>query len=343
METGTILIVEDNQLLRDGLRDILAIEGYQVATAGNGREGLQEMDLQLPDLILSDIAMPVMDGFEFFDAVRKRSDWITIPFVFLTARGEKEDIIAGKNLGVEDYLIKPLTRDELLTAVRARLQRAQQLQVAQLQQAYKASLTVLANAIDVRDPYTRGHVERVNAYSQVIATQLGWDETRLDALRFGAILHDIGKIFIEEHTLFKSEPLSDAEWAEIREHPVAGARMIEHVPYLKPAIPIVRHHHERWDGGGYPDGLAGEAIPLSARILSVADSFDAITIDRPYRRARSLGQAYEEILSCSGNQFDPGVVQAFQAAWEAGEIVSIWENWYSKSNNQYQSSQGVAE
>ena len=142
MSKGIILIVEDNQILQDGLRDILDMEGYTVLTAGDGLGAIKLMDQILPDLILSDIAMPVMDGYVFFDAVRSRPDWVTIPFVFLTARGEREDVLNGKKLGVEDYLVKPLSREELITAVRARLARSQQLQVAQLQQAYEASLTV---------------------------------------------------------------------------------------------------------------------------------------------------------------------------------------------------------
>lgn len=151
----TLLIVEDNHTLREGLRDMLAFEGFNVLTAGNGEEALEQMSTISPDMIISDIAMPVMDGYTFFQNVRSRPDWLTIPFVFLTARGDREDVLAGKNLGAEDYLVKPLTRDELLSAVRARLARSHELRMAQLQQAYEASLTLLANAIDLRDPYTR--------------------------------------------------------------------------------------------------------------------------------------------------------------------------------------------
>jgi putative two-component system response regulator len=327
----TLLIVEDNLTLREGLRDILSLEGFNVLTASNGQEALEQMIMAPPDMIISDIAMPVMDGFSFFQNVRARSDWLTIPFVFLTARNDREHILTGKNLGAEDYLVKPLTRDELVAAVRSRLARSQELRTIQLQQAYEASLTMLANAIDLRDPYTRGHVERVTAYSHALAVNLGWHGEQLEGLRFGAILHDIGKIFIHEAMLFTSRPLTQEDWFEIKRHPVTGAEMIKDMPFLARAVPIVRHHHERWDGQGYPDGLQSENIPLAARIVAVADSFDAITIDRPYRRARSPQEAYLEIIGLAGIQFDPLVVKAFQRAWAEGTIQSIWQSWQNGS------------
>lgn len=323
----TILVVEDNTLLREGLRDILLFEGYQVLCAGHGAEALEVMSTLRPNIIISDIAMPNMDGFTFFEAVRARPEWVAIPIIFLTARGEKEDILKGKNLGAEDYLVKPLSRDELLTAVRARLLRTREIEVAQLQRAYEASLTLLANAIDVRDVYTRGHVERVTAYCQAIAASLGWSGRRMEQLRFGAILHDIGKIFIGEEILFKPGPLTSSEWDQIREHPITGARMLERVPFLVPIMPTVRNHHERWDGGGYPDGLMSEDIPLEARIVAIADSFDAMTIDRPYRAAFEHEAAYQEILNGSGLAYDPTVVAAFQKAWDSGQVKEIWDGW----------------
>lgn len=322
----TILIVEDNQILREGLRDILSYEGFTILTAVHGQDALDQMATITPDLILSDISMPEMDGISFFKSVRAHSDWVTIPFVFLTARGEKEDVLTGKNLGAEDYLIKPLSREELLTAVKGRLNRSRQIRVAQLQQAYEASLTVLANAIDVRDAYTRGHVERVTAYSQVLAFELGWQGRQVEQLRFGAILHDIGKIVIQESTLLKPKALDENEWEIMKQHPITGAEMIKDIPYLVPAIPVIRHHHERWDGHGYPDQLAGYAIPLSARIVAVADGFDAMTIDRPYRQRYSLEEAAKEIEMCSGTQFDPGVVAAFKKSWDENKIQQIWED-----------------
>jgi putative two-component system response regulator len=326
MDKETLLIVEDNHILRNGLKEMLSMEGFYVMTAGNGQEGLEQMAMTSPDLILSDIAMPIMNGYDFFKEVRARPEWVTIPFLFLTARGEREDITVGRDLGVEDYLVKPLTRDELLTAVRSRLARSRQLHMVQLQSAYEASLTMLANAIEVRNEYTRGHVERVTAYALLLADQLGWQGKRLEALRFGAILHDIGKIHVPETILTKKGPLSPEEWVEIKRHPINGAEMIKDISYLALAVPAVRHHHERYDGTGYPDGLAGEVIPLEARIVTVADGLDAMTTTRSYRTALSLSQACEEILRCSGTQFDPLVVEAFLRAWDSHQIHLIMSN-----------------
>jgi putative nucleotidyltransferase with HDIG domain len=323
MSQETILIVEDNPILREGLQEMLELEGFAVFSAANGQQALDEMQDRTPDLILSDIAMPVMDGLAFFRAIRERSEWISIPFVFLTARGEREDVLIGKDLGAEDYLVKPVTREDLITVVNSRLERSRQLHVVQLQQAYETSLAVLANAIEVRDQYTRGHIERVMAYAFAIAENLNDHEFDPEQLRFGAMLHDIGKIHIRETTLCKNDSLTKDEWSEIKMHPSTGAEMIKDIPYLSPAIPVVRYHHERWDGSGYPQGLNGEDIPLVARIVTVADGFDAMTTDRPYSLARSLEQARQEIVDGSGTRYDPSVVEAFLKAWGSGRIKAI--------------------
>lgn len=332
--SGIILIVEDDHPLRDGLRDILASEGFTVLCAANGLQGLEQIKAAIPDLILSDIVMPEMDGYAFFESVRSNPDWMLIPFVFLTAYGEKSDILTGKDLGVEDYLVKPLSREELLAAVRGRMARARQLQVAQLQLAYKNSLTALSNAIDGRDSCSRGHVERVAAYAEVLAERVGWQDQYLDPLRFGAILHDIGKIFIPETTLLKPGPLSEGEWVEIKQHPLSGAEMIKEIPFLAAAAPIVRHHHERWDGGGYPDKLAGEAIPEGARILAVAEGFDAMTSNRPYAATLTPEESCEEILQSSETQYAPSIVVAFQNAWGDDQIQPIWDTWQTDPPDQ---------
>jgi putative two-component system response regulator len=329
MEREVLLIVEDNYVLRDALEEVLALDGFKVLAASNGREGLEKMQETFPDLIISDVAMPEMDGYTFFQRVRSRSEWLTIPFIFLTARGDKEDILTGKDLGAEDYLIKPLDHKELLTTVRSRLDRSQQLRMVRLQEAYEASLTVLANAIEVRDQYTRGHVERVTAYALALAEELDWQNAPIEDLRFSAILHDIGKIHISENILQKTGPLNDQEWDEMKNHPCIGADMIKDIPYLARSIQAVRHHHEKWDGSGYPDGLAGEHIPMPARIIAVADAFDAMTTTRVYRPARSLEDAYSEVLSGVGQFYDPQVIAAFKRAWDKGELHVIAAKWES--------------
>jgi putative two-component system response regulator len=323
MSSDKLLIVEDNDVMREGLEEMLTLEGFTVVSARDGVDGLSKMEASRPDLILADIAMPEMDGFEFFNAVRSVPDWITIPFVFLTARAETVDVIAGKDMGAEDYLIKPVSQNELLTTVRARVRRTRQLKMAQLKQAYQASLTALAKAIELRDRYTGGHIERVTDYSLAVGKQLGMSETQLETLCYGAILHDIGKIHIRESILTKKEALDETEIREIRKHPGIGSEMILDIPYLSGAVEIIKHHHEHWDGSGYPDGLKGEAIPHGARIVALTDAFDAMITERPYNPAHSTQDAYQEIQRCSGRQYDPGVVSAFNLVWEAGIIQAI--------------------
>ncbi len=326
MKQEIVLIAEDNSVLRLALEEMLSLEGYVVLAATNGAEALSHMQMLTPDLIISDIAMPEMDGYAFFDQIRSNTDWLSIPFIFLTARGTKGDILTGKDLGAEDYLVKPLNRVELLTAVRSRLNRSQQLRVVRLHEAYESSLMMLANAIEARDRYTRGHVERVTAYAILLAKQIGWQGKRLEELRFGAILHDIGKIHVRETTLRKTGPLNLEEWDEIKQHPKIGASMVKDIPYLIPAIPAIKYHHEQWSGGGYPYGIAGEEIPLMARIVSVADAFDAMTSSRVYQKARSTQLAYDEIIKENRICYDPIVVAAFIRAWDLGEIQKIAKN-----------------
>ncbi|HEX9797764.1 MAG TPA: HD domain-containing phosphohydrolase [Anaerolineales bacterium] len=317
----SLLVVEDDPAMLIALRDILEGAGYRVRTASNGELALEELVDFSPTLILSDISMPVMDGIKLFEEVRRRPDGAGIPFIFLTARGTREDIFAGKSLGADDYITKPITSQELLLAVRARIERTDELKLVQLQAAYKASLLALANAIEARDFYTRDHVERVSAYSQAMAKELDWPAARKSKLEFGAILHDIGKIAVRESILTKTGPLGREEWDEMREHPVVGARMIEGIPYLAPAIPIVLYHHERWDGSGYPTGMRAEEIPEEARLLAVADTFDAMTSDRPYRKALPITLAYETIVSEAGRLYDARMVEAFVACWEQGQFT----------------------
>ena len=323
MNKDAILIVDDNEALREALREILSMEGFVVLSAANGQGALKHMDCVTPNLIISDITMPEMDGYEFFEQVRARPEWLSIPFIFLTARGGKKDVINGKGLGVEDYLVKPIHRDELLTAVRSKLNRSNQLRMAQLREAYESALMMLANAIEVRDPYTRGHVERVRDYALMLANELNLKQPHLDHLRFGAILHDIGKIHIRDVILRKSDSLDGQEWEWMRQHPIIGSEMVRDIPYLQPAIPVIRHHHEYWDGTGYPDQLAGEDIPLIARIVVVADSFDAMTSERTYQSTKSMEAALEEILKNSGVKYDPAVVKALKTCWDSGKVQEI--------------------
>ena len=322
-EPSTILVVEDDPAMMIALRDILEGEGYSVVTASDGRSALQALDAGLPSLILSDISMPVMDGIELFEMVRKEPRTAGIPFIFLTARGTSEDVFAGKSLGADDYITKPVTSQQLVSVVRARERRSKELLLIQLQSSYKASLRTLANAIEDRDNMTGQHVERVNAYAQTLAEELNWTDDSRSALEFGAILHDIGKIRVPDSILSKPGKLTEDEWVEMRKHPEVGRRMIVGIPYLEPAAPIVLHHHERWDGKGYPLGLTAEAIPIAARLLAIVDTFDAMTTNRPYRPAVPASAAFETLVENSGTQFDPAIVQVFVRCWERGDIQRI--------------------
>ena len=181
-------------------------------------------------------------------------------------------------------------------------------------------LTALSQAIEARDPYTRGHSQRVSELAQVVARRLGWRNSRLGALRVGALLHDVGKLNVDEAVLRKPGPLDDREYSEIRRHPLAGARLIRGYEELRPALPYILFHHERWDGHGYPSGRSREQIPAGARVVAVADAFDAMISMRPYRPARPVRAAIAEVDAGSGTQFDPGVVKAFLAVWSAGDL-----------------------
>lgn len=317
----TLLVVEDDPAMLIALRDILEDAGYRVCTAENGVVALKVFAAEQPALVLSDISMPVMDGIGLYESLRKLPGGTMTPFVFLTARGTREDMFAGKSLGADDYITKPITSQELVAAVQARLSRADEMMYAQLRTAYKDSLRVMANAIEARDHYTRDHVERVSAYAQAMGRELGWVGQRLERLELGAILHDIGKIGVREAILTKPGPLSPEEWAEMRQHTEVGARMVQDIPYLAHALNIILYHHERWDGGGYPHGLRAEEIPEEARLMAVVDVFDAMTSDRPYHPAHSPDRAREEILSLAGKQFDPRMVQVFGACWDRGELA----------------------
>jgi len=179
-------------------------------------------------------------------------------------------------------------------------------------------LADLSRAIEARDPYSSGHSARVSILAEVVAARLGWDEDELEVLRMGAALHDIGKLAVSERVLRKSGPLDERELAEVRAHPEHGARMVSLIKPLRAAVPCVLHHHERWDGLGYPAGRAGAQIPPAARVLAVADAFDAMTSDRPYRSALAPERAIAELERCAGTQFDPQVVSVFVQAWREG-------------------------
>jgi putative nucleotidyltransferase with HDIG domain len=188
------------------------------------------------------------------------------------------------------------------------------------------SLAQLSAAIEARDPYARGHSSRVTVFAQAMARRIGLDKERVSILRLGAILHDVGKLAVPSTVLLKRGPLTESEFGQMRRHPAAGARMLQSLGAPPTILPVVLHHHERWDGSGYPAGQKGEEIPLEARVLSIADSFDAMTSTRPYRAPKGPDEAMQELERCAGTQFDPELVEAFAEAWAEGELGAlVWQ------------------
>jgi putative nucleotidyltransferase with HDIG domain len=188
------------------------------------------------------------------------------------------------------------------------------------------NLAQLSAAIEARDPYARGHASRVTVFAKAMAKAIGLDGERLSVLRLGALLHDVGKLSVPPAILLKHGPLTETEFVQVRRHPAAGVRMLRSLGAPREILPSVLHHHERWDGAGYPRGRARERIPLEARILTVADSFDAMTSTRPYRASKEVPDALEELHRCAGSQFDPELVGAFVEAWGEGELDAlVWQ------------------
>jgi len=306
-----ILVAEDNELLRDVIYNILVLEGYEVFPTANGRQALDFFVSVKPDLIVSDIMMPVMDGFELLEEVRSIPQGVTMPFLFLTARTERRDVKKARALGVDDYLFKPFDAWELIEAVRTRLDRRRAVELFDTRAAHLQTVVMLGNVIEARDPYTAGHVDRVRRLALSLGFALNWNAEEIAILEFGAVLHDIGKIMVPRSVLTKAGPLDDEEWDLMRQHPQVGAHMLEGVDHLRPAIPYVLYHHEWWNGGGYPFGLKGTDTPPEGRLLAIVDAFDAMTSNRPYRKGLSVADALVEMRKNSGLYFDPEMVAVF--------------------------------
>jgi len=306
-----ILLVEDDAPLLDVMRYLLEAEGYEVCPAVNGKQALDLFVTSRPSLIISDIMMPEMNGYELLEAVRVMPEGITVPFLFLSARTERSDVDRARSLGVDDYLFKPFEAPELINAVRARLDRRRVIELFDTRAAHLQTVIMLANVIETRDPYTAGHLERVRRLALNLAFALNWNTEDIAILEFGAILHDIGKIVVPSQVLKKTGPLTKEEWKLMRQHPEVGAKMLEGVDHLRAAVPYVLNHHEWWNGSGYPGGLKGEKIPREGRLLAIADAFDAMTTNRPYHSSMPAVDALDELARYRGIYFDPEMVDAF--------------------------------
>ena len=284
-----ILVVDDSALDRQLLKDELTSEGYQVSTAQDGEEGLTKVAETPPDLVLLDVIMPDLTGYEVCRRLKSDAHTILIPVVMITSLQATEERIRGIEAGADDFLSKPFNRQELMTRVRSLLKLKRH--TDELENA-ETVLFSLALSVEAKDPYTNGHCDRLARYSVTLGRKLGMSAEYLKALHRGGILHDVGKIGISDSILLKPGRLTAAERAVMQAHPVIGERICAPLKSLRLVLPIIRHHHERWDGSGYPDGLAGEAIPLTARMLQVVDLFDAFTTQRPYKPAFSLEESF---------------------------------------------------
>ena len=306
-----ILLAEDDDFLRITTKTLLEIQGFQVFAYENGKLALEAFPKVSPDLIISDINMPELDGYGLLDGIRQLLNGEVVPFLFLTARAERIDVTHARKLAADDYIIKPFEADELLAAVHARLERRRVTELFDTRQAHLQTIILLANAIEARDPLTRGHVERVRGYAIELGQALGWSADQMVVLEYGALLHDVGKVSIPEAVLNKPSRLTPEEMIIIQSHTTAGAKIIDGVTHLKEALPYILYHHEKWNGTGYPTGLKGTDIPREGRLLALADVFDALTSDRPYHKGMSIGDALDLIRRDSGTHFDPEMAEVF--------------------------------
>ncbi len=311
LKSKKILVMEHKPADRERVVRCLEIEGYEVLQASSGAEALEGMRKFSPDLIIAALDMPDTNVRDFYRQVHQNPLWVPIPFIFLTNGGPNRELRSQTVLFMEDYLSRPVEPDALLRRVHARLLRSTEIQVAHLDQAYLETVTMLANAIESRDPFTHQHVERVAKYARWLADALDWPPENIRLLEFGARLHDIGKIAVDDYILNKQGPLLPSEWEIIRKHPIAGANMMAGMSHLRDTVPYVRYHHERWDGTGYPDGLQGRDIPIEGRVMAIVDVFDALTTNRPYHPPRPAHEVMKYLEIKAGTQFDPELVEVF--------------------------------
>jgi putative two-component system response regulator len=306
---GTILVVEDDPQVRSLLSDALLSLGYAVRTAPSAEQALSVLETAPPDLVLTDVHMGAMSGVELCARIKADPRWALLPVVILTAVADLDSRVAGLAAGADDFFGKPFNLLELRTRVGALL-RVKTL-LDQLERAENV-ITALGATIEARDAYTSGHCERLAAYAVALGRVLDVPESLRRALRLGGYLHDLGKIAVSDGILLKPGRLTPAERKEVNRHPDVGADLVRGLRTLDDVRPLIRHHHERWDGSGYPDGLRGEGIPLGARIMAVVDVYDALRTARPYKAPLSLAQTLDILKAeTDAGAWDPRVVTAF--------------------------------
>ena len=312
----TILIVDDEinnlQLLKRTFRG-----KYNILTASNGLEGLETLKNNINDvsLIVSDHKMPIMEGTKFLEEANKIAP--DVIKILLTGFSDVEIITDAVNkCNLFQYVLKPFNPEELQEAIRNGLNKfdlasSKSLILKDLKELFYKTIHSITSALDAKDPYTHGHSMRVTLYSIILAKELNAPNNQLESIETAGLLHDIGKIAIPESILCKPGKLTDDEFSVMKTHPINSERLIASIERLHAVSPGVKHHHERWDGKGYPDHLAGEDIPYSARIIAIADTYDAMTSTRSYRKALDHEVAIAEIEKCAGAQFDPVLAKKF--------------------------------
>lgn len=307
-----VLIVDDDAVVRETLRAIVTREGYRVELASDANEALEKIEHAQPDVVLLDVMMPGLDGFEVTRRIKSNPVTILIPVILVTALDSRQERMRGIEAGADDFLSKPIDRLQLLTrlATVARLRRVSR----ELDDA-ETVLESLARSIEAKDATTGSHCDRLIEETTRFGELLGLLPKDIRMLRRAAILHDIGKLGVPERLLLKPGKLSKAEWQVMKKHVEIGEELLAPLRTMGPVRAIVRHHHERWDGNGYPDGLSGRGIPYLARVFQILDAYDALTHERPYRQPLSHQAAMDVLLQeAEAGKWDPDLVAAYIAS-----------------------------
>jgi len=322
----TLLVVDDEATNLSVMRQILK-DNYRLVFAKNGDKALELAREEQPDLILLDVMMPGTSGYDVCAQLKQDKKTAEIPVIFVTALTETADEARGFAVGGVDYITKPVSAPIVRARVATHLSlvRADELKQSRLEIVQRLGL-----AAEYKDNETGLHVIRMSHYSALMARALGFDEEAIEELLHASPMHDVGKIGIPDNILQKPGKLTPEEWEIMQEHPVIGARIIgNHTKgLLRMAYDIALTHHEKWDGSGYPQGLVGEEIPLVGRIVAIADVFDALTTERPYKKAWPVNEAVAYIREQSGKHFDPALVEVFLS--QLPEILKVKERWAEK-------------
>ena len=314
--TGTVLVADDHAANRELLEELLTAQGCKVIAVPDGAAAVEQLTRTQVDLVLLDVMMPYLNGFEVCEKIKNNPDTYLIPVIIITALSDKQDRLEGIKVGADDFLSRPVDRTELLARVRSLLKLKQR--TDELERA-ESVLFTLARSIEGKDPYTHGHCERLADYSARLGEHLALSEEQVIALRRAGVVHDIGKVAVPDAILLKPGTLTAEEWKLIREHSVVGERICAPLKSFRLVLPIIRHHHEKLDGSGYPDGLRGSAIPVTARVLQIVDVYDALTTVRPYKRAFSIPEALQTMKEeVAKGWWDPQIFDQFERLVKSG-------------------------